>query len=58
MLIWNKRKWKNVLCLIVVGLLDLRTRSQSDVMSVERRGMFGDLPLSRFLQSEEESQYG
>ena len=45
------KKVKNVLCLIVVGLLDLR------VMSAERRGMFGELRLSRCLQSgEEESQ--
>ena len=40
-------------------MLDLRTRSQSDVTSTEKRGAFGDLRLSRFLQSdEEESQCG
>ena len=39
--------------LIVVGLLDLRTRGQSDVMSAETRG------VSHFLQwGEEESQCG
>ena len=43
----------------MVGLLDLRARGQSDVTSAERRGVFGDLRLSRFLQSgEEESQCG
>ena len=43
----------------MVGLLDLRTRGQSDVTSAERRGVFGDLRLSRFLQSgKEKSQYG
>ena len=48
-----------ILCLIVVGLLDLHTRGQSDVTSAERRGVFVDLRLSRFLQSgEEESQRG
>ena len=54
------KKWKNVLCLVVVGLLDLRARGQSDVMRVERRrGTFGDLQLSRFLQNgQEESQCG
>ena len=50
---------KNILCLIVVGLLDLRVCSQSDVKGVERRGEFGDLRVSRFLQSgEEEDQCG
>ena len=50
------KKVKNVLCLIVVGLLDLRARGQSYVMSAERErvGMFGELQLSRCLQSEEE----
>ena len=39
------------------GLLDLGTHDQSDVTSAERRGAFGDLRLSCFLQSgEEESQ--
>ena len=53
------KKWKHVLCSVVVGLLDICARGQSDVTSVERRGMFGDLRLSNFLQSgEEESQYG
>ena len=43
----------------MVGLLDLRIRGQSDVTGVERRGVFGDLRVSRFLQSgEEESQCG
>ena len=43
----------------MVGLLDLRVRSQSDVMGAERRGVFGDLLVSRFLQSgEEKSQCG
>ena len=43
----------------MVGLLDLRARGQSDVTSEERRGIFGDLRLSRFLQSgEEENQCG
>ena len=50
---------KNVLCLIVVGLLDLRARGQSDVTSAERREVFSDLRLSCFLQSgEEERQCG
>ena len=44
---------KNVLCLIVVGLLDLRVRGQSDITGAERRGVFGDLRLNRFLHSEE-----
>ena len=53
------KRYKNVLCLIVVGLLDLRVCGQSDVMGAERRGVFGDLQVSRFLQSgEEESQCG
>ena len=53
------KKVENVPCLIVVRLLDLRTCGQSDVTSVEWRGMFGDLQLSHFLQSgEEESQCG
>ena len=38
----------------MVGLLDLRARGQSDVLSAERGGAFGDLRLSRFLQSGEE----
>ena len=43
----------------MVGLLDLRVRSQSDVMGAERRGVFGDLRDSRFLQSgKEEGQCG
>ena len=43
----------------MVGLLDLRARSPSDVTSAERRGVFSDLCLSRSLQSgEEESQCG
>ena len=43
----------------MVGLWDLRARGQSDVMSAERRGVFGDLRVSRFLQSGEgESQCG
>ena len=46
---------KNVLCLIVVGLLDLSVRGQSDVTGAERRGVFGDLGVSRFLQSGEET---
>ena len=47
---------KNILCLIVVGLLDLRARGQSDVT---RRGVFADLWVSCFLQScEEESRCG
>ena len=54
-----KKVKKNVLCLIVIGLLDLRARGKSDVTSAERGGVFGDLRLSRFLQSgEEESQCG
>ena len=52
------KKVKNVLCLIVVGLLDLRAHGQSDVSSAERRGVFGDLQVSRFLQGEEESLCG
>ena len=43
----------------MVGLLDLYACGQSDVMSAERRGVFGDLQLSRCLQSgEEENQCG
>ena len=43
----------------MVGLLDARACSQSDVASVEKRGVFGDLQLSCFLQSrEEKSQCG
>ena len=43
----------------MVGLLDLRARDQSDVTSAKRRGVFGDLGVSRLLQSgEEESQCG
>ena len=38
----------NVLCSIVVGLLDFPARSQSDVTSEERRGVFGDLRVSCF----------
>ena len=44
----------NVLSLVAVRLLDLRVRSQSDVTSAERRGVFGDLRVSRSLQSGEE----
>ena len=40
------KKVENVLCLIVVGLFDLRTRGPSDVTSAERRGVFSDLRLS------------
>ena len=41
----------------MVGLLGLRARGQSDVTCAERRGVFGDLRVSRFLQCrEEESQ--
>ena len=55
MLIWKK----NVLCLVVVGLLDLHSHGQSDVTSVERREVVDDLQLSCFLQSgEEDSQCG
>ena len=40
-------------------MLDLYACGQSDVMSAERRGVFGDLWVSRFLQNrEEESQCG
>ena len=40
-------------------MLDLRVHGQSDVTGAERRGVFGDLWFSRFLQSEEEeSQCG
>ena len=50
---------KNMLSLLVVGLLDLRACGQSDVTSAERRGVFGDLRVRRFFQSgEEESQCG
>ena len=43
----------------MVGLLDLLVRGQSDVTSAEMKRVFGDLRLSRFLQSgEEESQCG
>ena len=43
----------------MVGFLDLRARGQSDVTSEERRGIFDDLRLSRFLLSgEQESQWG
>ena len=43
----------------MVGLLDLCPRGQWDVTSAERRGVFGDLRFSRFLQSgEEEGQCG
>ena len=45
---------KNLLCLIVVGLLDLRVCGQLDVTGTEMRGVFGDLQVSHFLQSEEE----
>ena len=48
---------KNVLCLIVVGLLDLCVHSQSDVMGAERRGVFSDLQVSRFLQSRGRSMW-
>ena len=41
----------------MVGLLDLRACGQSNVTSTERRGVFGDLRLSCFLQGRgEESQ--
>ena len=51
------KKTKMSFCLIVVGLLDLRAHSQSDVMSAEMGGMFGDVRLSNFPQiKEEESQ--
>ena len=53
------KRRKNVLYLIVVGLLDLRARGQSDVTSAERERVFGDLRICRFLQSgKEESQCG
>ena len=53
------KKWENVLRFVVVGLLDLRACGPSDVTTAERRGVFGDLQLSRFLQSgEEESKCG
>ena len=40
-------------------MLDSLILTQSDVTGAERRGVFGDLLVSRFLQSrEEESQYG
>ena len=43
----------------MVGLLDLHPCAQSDVTSAERKVVFGDLRLSRFLQSgEEKSQCG
>ena len=43
----------------MIGVFDLCVHGQSDVTSAERRGVFGDLQLSRFLQSgEEESQCG
>ena len=43
----------------MVGLLDWHARGQSDVTSAERRRVFGNLRLRRFLQSwEEERQYG
>ena len=39
------------------GRVVIRARGQSDVTSAERREVFGDLRLSRFLQSgEEENQ--
>ena len=42
----------------MVRVLDLRACGQSDVTNAERKGVFGDLRLSRFLQSkEEESQW-
>ena len=50
---------KNILCLVVVGLLELRTPGKTDVTGAERREVFGDLRLSHFLQSgEKESQCG
>ena len=50
---------KIVLCLIEVGLLDLRVRGQSVVTGAERRWGFVDFRVSRFLQSgEEKSQCG
>ena len=42
---------KNVLCLIVIRLLDLRIRRQSNVTGAERKRVFGDLLIFRFLQS-------
>ena len=45
---------KNVLCLMVVGLLDLCVCGQLDVTGAEMRGVFGDLRVRRFLQSGEE----
>ena len=43
----------------MVGLFDLGARGRSDVTSAERRGVFGDLRISRFLQrGEVESQCG
>ena len=43
----------------MVGLLDLHACSQSDAMSMERTGVFGELCLSCFLESgEEESHCG
>ena len=50
---------KNVLYLIVVGLLNLCVCGQLDDMCAEMRGVFGDLRVSRFHQSgEKESQCG
>ena len=42
----------------MVGLFDSRAYGQSDVMHAERRGVFSDLWLSRFLQSGEEEGQG
>ena len=50
---------KNVLCLIVIGLLDLCVHGQLDVTGVKMRGVLGDLHISRFIQSrEKEGQCG
>ena len=49
-----KSRKKNVLCLIVLGLLDLRVCGQLDVTGEEMNGVFSDLRVSRFLQSGEE----
>ena len=44
-------KGKKMSYALCVGLLDLHACDQSDVTSVERRRVFGDLRLSHFLQS-------
>ena len=38
----------------MVGLFNLRVCGQLDLTGVERRGVFGDLRISRSRQSEEE----